>query len=546
MRLSVSHMRVPGAKCFAVENSGDLKAFDPRASECQFLGYDQASKSYRLRKVGGNSVICLRDIIFHEHSSSTSCPSVVTYPDGDDLSPAIMSGQLDPSVGPVPLEPLVTPTLPSVASDLPIDVNLDKDDFPPIEPDWEKKTSCLPPEVEVALPRRLSRAWKPSRKVREMVHLASLPDVPKTYKHMLRSPERDKWEHAWLDEFCSWKEKGVYRVVCLPNGCRRLGTKPVYAWKTDAKGNVERHKARCVVLENLQRPDLEFTKTSSPTACTDTLRTMCAIAASQNWELHQMDVKTAFLHSNIDCTIHLSIPNGFPEDKLPVGVPHEELALLLDKAVYGLCQVGHLWFEHCAGAFMRLGFTQSGTGPCLFFINREGTRSWVLVYVDDFTILANSAAAMLDIKTLLLSAYDLKDLGEVKQILGLEVEHDRNKGTLRLFQRKYLRNLVSELGMENCVPVYTPMEVRLQLKNHSSGSPGDALTHAERVFMVDKPYLCVLGSLNRIADGSCPNVAFALSFLAQHAKEPGPGHWKALMRVVSYLHTTIDSGLTYS
>jgi hypothetical protein len=83
--------------------------------------------------------------------------------------------------------------------------------------------------------------------------------------------------------------------------------------------------------------------------------------------------------------------------------------------------------------FIGIGFSQSQHDPCLFFVDL-GThgRICVLVYMDDFTILASSPRAMSATKETLSTAFQLKDLGEVKQILGLEVERDRTEGTMRL------------------------------------------------------------------------------------------------------------------
>lgn len=240
---------------------------------------------------------------------------------------------------------------------------------------------------------------------------------------------------------------------------------------------------------------------------------MVAIGTEKGWEIHQMDVKTAFLHADVDREIYLAIPDGFPESELPPDVPRERLALRLHKAVYGLKQAGYLWMRHAMRVFVDIGFQQSKHDPCLFYVDFSPLeRVWVLVYVDDFTILAPSPKAMSLAKRTLSNAFQLKDLGDVRQILGLEVERNRQAGTSRLLQRKYVRNLLAELGLEACRPVYSPMEKGLQLPVYGQGPDRVKMSDEEVEFMRDKPYSRVLGSLNWLANGTRLDIAFRVLF----------------------------------
>ncbi|KAF8720239.1 GAG-pre-integrase domain, partial [Rhizoctonia solani] len=530
----VSNLCAFGSKCFAVHTLGTAKTLDPCSTECQFLGYDKLAKAWRLRKVGTNQVLRARNVIFHETSSASPCP--VTSYSANDLEAVFPTATLADKGGDNLLadqsDDYMRPdqTTNRQVGDSPEDDKPDPENQS-IEPNWEEK----------------AQTEKFQNGTATAVAIMPQPWVPSTYKQMLDSPDAKKWRKGTVDKFQSWKSLGVYKITRVPQTQRCLGTKPVYVAKTGADGAIEQFKVRYVVLGNLQREGINYGKTSSPTACPETLKIMVAVGTERNWEIHQMDIKTAYLHAKVNRKIYLQIPDGFPESELPSGIPCKELALQLNKAVYGLKQAGYLWICHAMQVFVEIGFTQLKFNPCLFFMNvSPNCCVWVLIYVDNFTILAPSPKTMSSTKLILSAAFQLKDLGEVKQILGLEINRDREKGTTRLLQRKYVHNLLLELGLENCKPIYSPMESALQLPVHGSEPDETPLSDKDIKFMRDKPYSRVLGSLNWLANGTRPDIVHACLFLGQHAKQPGPLHWMALMQIVRYLRTTYNSGIVFA
>jgi hypothetical protein len=535
---SVENMHMFGSKCFAVETSGAAKTLALWSTECQFLGYDETTKAWRLHVKGSVKVIQSQDVIFHESSGVSPCP-VLSYPD-NELEGAFLESQVHVRKG--------DEHHPSASMEDESMDNLDTQAFRAIELDWVEKVSNLPLEVEAMLPRQSSRTCRPMWKVCKGISAAInvVPQALSTHREMLHSPHVEDWKQSTLKEFGSWKELRVYVVMHVQKGQRQLGMKPVYVCKTNADGSIDQFKTRYIILGNLQKEGQDYVETSSPTAWPVTLKLMVGIGTSKNWEVHQMDVKTAFLHADVDHDIYLRIPDGFPESELLNSMPQEELGLKLHKVVYGLKQAGYLWMHHAMQVFLSIGFSQSQHDPCLFFMDLDAHGwVWVLVYVDDFTILASLPEAMSATKSTLSAAFQLKDLGKVKQILGLEVERDREKGTTRSMQRKYVKSLLKELGLENCQPIYSPMEAGLQLPVHGEG-PGCVSLGASNIkFMRNKPYSCVLGSLNWLANGTCPDIAFACSFLGQHARLLGPQHWTVLVHIVCYLWTMYDSGILF-
>ncbi|KAG8721231.1 hypothetical protein FRC09_008233 [Ceratobasidium sp. 395] len=144
---------------------------------------------------------------------------------------------------------------------------------------------------------------------------------------------------------------------------------------------------------------------------------------------------------------------------------------------------------------------------------------------------------------LLTSKLDLKDLGEAKQFLGLEIVRDWKAGTITLLQRKFLRTLAENYNLSDARPADTPMHANSLETLPSHLTP---LSESEVAFMRDKPYRALLGSLNWVGLGTRPEICYALSRLGQVQSNPHPSHWEALLYVLRYLVGTIDMGLVYS
>src|SRR5882724_10995044 len=85
----------------------------------------------------------------------------------------------------------------------------------------------------------------------------------------------------------------------VPVGCKVIPSKPVFHYKHDSDGNIIWHKA-CVVAKGFaQKPGIDYMDTYAPVACMESTEVLLNIGTSLDWEIHQMDIKTAFLHGNL-------------------------------------------------------------------------------------------------------------------------------------------------------------------------------------------------------------------------------------------------------
>ena len=107
------------------------------------------------------------------------------------------------------------------------------------------------------------------------------------------------------DEIKSMQENDVWNLVELPKGMKPIGCKWIFKTKRDSKGNAERHKTHLVAKGFTQNEGIDYKETFSPVSSKDSFRTIMALVAHYDLQLHQMDVKTAFLNGDIEETISM-------------------------------------------------------------------------------------------------------------------------------------------------------------------------------------------------------------------------------------------------
>ena len=136
----------------------------------------------------------------------------------------------------------------------------------------------------------------------------------------------------------------------------------------------------------------------------------------------------------------------------------------LAKSLYGLKQSSRQWFAKFSTALLLLGFTQSKADYSLFTKKNSTSFIALLVYVDDILIASDNKQAVDELKIMLDQQFKLKDLGDLKFFLGLEVA--RTADGINLCQRKYTLEVLSDAGMMGCKPARIPMDQNLKLSKY--------------------------------------------------------------------------------
>ena len=222
--------------------------------------------------------------------------------------------------------------------------------------------------------------------------------------------------------------------------------------KYKADGTIERYKVRLVAKGFTQREGLDYTKTFSPITKMVSIKTLLAVAAVKGCHLSQLDVNNAFLHGDLEEEVYMILPLGFHSKG--------DVVCKLNKSLYGLKQASRQWFSKFSHALIQLEFHQSKEDYSLFTRRSSGTFVALLVYVDDVLIANDSMQAITDLKVLLDQQFKLKDSGDLKYFLGLEVA--RSKEGINQCQRKYALELLEDAGLLGYKLEKTPMDQNLK------------------------------------------------------------------------------------
>ena len=159
-----------------------------------------------------------------------------------------------------------------------------------------------------------------------------------------------------------------------------------------------------------QKEGFDYEETFSPVAMIKSIRILLAIANHMDYEIWQMDVKTAFLNGSLDETIYMVQPEGFIEKG------QEKKVCKLQKFIYGLKQASRSWNIKFDQSVKSYGFIQCPDEPCVYKRRSENMVVFLILYVDDILLIGNDVGILSSVKVWLSTQFDIKDLGEASHI----------------------------------------------------------------------------------------------------------------------------------
>ena len=180
--------------------------------------------------------------------------------------------------------------------------------------------------------------------------------IPRTYREAIESSDPHCWVDVMHEELESLEENDVFELTYLPEGKKTVGSKWVYTNKENPDGS-KRYKARFVARWFKQRRGIDYGETFSPTANITSIRILMQMVVQYDLIVHQMDVKTAYLHAPIDYEIFVEQPEGFKTHKL---------VYRLNKSLYGLKQSGRNWNKMLHECLIRNDFIQNPADHCVY------------------------------------------------------------------------------------------------------------------------------------------------------------------------------------
>ena len=546
----ISHFRRFGCPAFVHVPKKERKHLHSHTRKCVMVGYQPGTKAWRFWDPALRKIIISRDAVFLEQQAQGGKQDSVPTPPKPPSSPlpTVASSDDDDEpvskVHPIPIVP-TPPLSPHIQAQ-------------PEAPQIEAQPEAQPEPQEPAPLRRSTRIKKPAqdwwklpppaepKPVEEERDLevdtsssGSLdePDLenaqdehalmtfaPKTYWQAMTSPDRDRWQEAATDEFLGCQV--CWDIEPLPTGKKAISSKWVFTLKERPDGSVERYKARIVAKGFQQIPGLDYDETFAPVAKLVSIRAILSIAAIEDWEIDQVDFTQAFTNGDLEEDVYMKQPEGFHE-----GGP--EMVCHLKRALYGLKQAPRQWYKKMDALLLSLGFLRSEVDHCLYYLIRDGVKHVIPLWVDDQLLACNDRPTLDWVKSELAKVFAMKDLGPIRDYLGLEAVRDRPNWRLYLSQTKLLQRVLERFFMSGAKLVSTPLDCGVPLS--SSTSPQ---TEEEQLMMKKVLYLSAVGSLMYLAVGTRPDIAQAVGALGQFNSNPGLEHWHAVQRVLRYLKGT--------
>ncbi|GAC1660287.1 MAG: hypothetical protein PVS3B3_30240 [Ktedonobacteraceae bacterium] len=300
----VEHLRIIWSDAYAHIPKTKRTKLAPRAEKLKLIGYHDEKKAYKLWDPDEERLVISRDVVFDESVVLKGPPTVNPEFTNDD------EYVIDAIIGVR---------------------NIDNENqylvrwqgYSEDENTWE-------PYSHVADTKALL-LWEENNRAQQeqRVFLAEaeiIMDDPTSYVEAVTSQEAKHWQAAIESELKSLRDNNTWTIVPLPLGRRPIGCKWIFKRKFHPDGSIARYKARLVAKGYSQQPGVDYEETFAPVAKFTSIRTVLTIGAILDLEIHQMDVKTAFLHGDLSEEIYMSIPDGIDQGSfVPKSISDESL-----------------------------------------------------------------------------------------------------------------------------------------------------------------------------------------------------------------------------
>jgi len=521
-RPNIAGFRVWGSRARALMPKKQQRKLEPRTDVGRLVGYTVGGKAYRILEDKTNQVFERRSVLMEENPAkvetsavgSSAGPRLTAEYDGDkdgategamhmlraedgredEYSPDDTSDS-DNEVGP-----------PSVAGD-----SKEEDDD---GVGGSTPTAAQAPAASDSVtpgPPRSKR--KPASKVtwwekEPKAYLASgnasvaeagwdLHNPPSNEKEARARPDWPLWKLAIKEEVAAHKHLGTWsKTKGNDKNHKAIQKQFVFDIKHDAEGKLTRYKAPLVAQGFNQVPGRDFDETWAPVPNAATNGAFFALAVAMGWKTHHVDVKTAFLNAKMGKEIYVKLPDGVEPEGL------REMCRL-NLALYGTKQAGQLWGIKLDKELKEMGAVRSTVYPCLYEWHHPVHGCiFILVYVDDLIVAGEKLAVVEAVKRSVSAKFEVREMGEVKDFIGMKVMRNRAAKTLTLSNPGHTATLLEAFGMDKATPNKTPMASEVKLIKTGEGLLQNGNHYAELV-----------GSLLYLSTTKRPDIAFAVGVL---------------------------------
>jgi len=223
--------------------------------------------------------------------------------------------------------------------------------------------------------------------------------------------------------------------------------------------------------------------------------------------------------------VYLDQPPGYED------MGHPNYVCRLRKALYGLKHAPRAWHDKIAEYLVTIGFCMSNANHSLYVCKSDEGIVVITIYVDDLIVGGDNEKEVEHVKRFLKQKFDMKDLGELKFFLGIEVI--RTPEGIWLLQRQYALDMLSKYGMVGCKPISIPL-------NQNGKLSADASEVLEDATMYRK----IVGSLIYMTI-TRPDLNYTVGLESHFMQVPRTPHLDGVRHTLRYVSATADYGLFY-
>eukprot|EP00253_Pinus_taeda_P012378 PITA_12378 len=436
----VTHMKVFGCVAYAHILDQLRRKLDSKGEKCLFIGYIEESKAYRLYIPSTKKFFVRRDVLFIEEEAwdgsiekTMNVKNCLSHDKDDEemaeIHPQTAAPTKEQQGTPMRRNGSASPSTPQSGNSS------------------ASSSTCTPNERGKKF-RNLSDIYEQEAANEGMNSLFELYCHVDDPIHFEEAIKDKKWIEAMDEEMNAIERNKTWDLVELPKGKEVIGVKWVYKTKCNAKGKIERHKARLVVKGYKQQYGRDYEETFAPVARMETVRAVMSIAAQNKWKVYQMDVKLAFLNGVLMEEVYIEQPLGYEKK----GEEHK--VCKLKKAHYGLKQVPRAWYSRIDSYLLENGFEKCEGEPTVYIKEKYGKLLIVVLYVDDVTFTGNDDYLIENFKAVMKEEFEMTDMGLLRYFLGIEV--DQNEIGIFISQARYVNEVLGRFNMQECKAAITP------------------------------------------------------------------------------------------
>ena len=536
---NVSHLRVFGCVGFVKVMSIGSKKLDDRSKPMIYFGSETGSKAYRMFDPDKKKICVSREVKFDEKqmwnwkkisNENESSEFVIEHEfneqiedfneDSSPVTPTHSAQDTSPINSPSQTQSFVTQ--PNVENQnvvgSPLSGSGSNFQAGPSETHLRRssRTHSIPPRfndffIEDGINREHNNGDL----------LLAMKDEPVNYN---QAKKDCNWVNAMKSELEAIEKNNTW-VLVEPPRSKVIGLKWIFKLKRDKNGEIVKHKARLVAKGYVQEQGIDFEEVFAPVARMETVRLIIALAAQLGWEIHHLDVKTAFLNGDLKETVFVTQPEGF------VKKGHENKVYRLKKALYGLRQAPRAWNAKLNNTLKRLGFSRCLQEQAVYNKFVGNKIIIVGVYVDDLVVTGSNLELINEFKNQMEKEFEMSNLGLLSYYLGIEVTQTKTGVIIK--QEAYAKKILEEAGMLDCNATTCPMDPGTKLTKDETGKQIDATA-----------YRHIIGCLRYLLH-TRPDISFAVGITSRYMQTPKESHLLAVKHLLRYIKGTVSHGIRY-